>query len=291
MRSRETLGLLLGFVGVVIFGATLPMTRIAVPYLDPVFLTAGRAAVAGLVAVAVLVALRRPLPPLAAVPRIALASLLLVGGFPVFSGFAMLTVPASHGAVVIGIMPLATAMLGALLLRERPSPAFWLAAVIGSAIIVVFSLRDGGGRIQPGDLLLVGAIASASLGYVISAGLSRSMPGWEVISWAVVIALPVSIPLAWATAPADAAAVPAVAWAAFAYLGLMSQYLGFFAWNAGLAMGGVSRVSQVQLLQTFVTFGIAALVSGERVDVWTWLAAVAVCAVVLVGRRARIRKQ
>jgi drug/metabolite transporter (DMT)-like permease len=291
MRSRETLGLLLGFVGVVIFGATLPMTRVAVPYLDPVFLTAGRAAVAGLIAVAVLVALRRPFPPMAAVPRIALASLLLVGGFPVFSGFAMLTVPASHGAVVIGIMPLATAVLGAILLRERPSPAFWLAAVIGSAIIVVFSLRDGGGRIQPGDLLLVGAIASASLGYVLSADLSRSMPGWEVISWAVVIALPVSIPLAWATAPADAAAVPAVAWAAFAYLGLMSQYLGFFAWNAGLAMGGVSRVSQVQLLQTFVTFGIAALVSGERVDVWTWLAAVAVCAVVLVGRRARIRKQ
>ncbi|MGL4444940.1 MAG: DMT family transporter [Alsobacter sp.] len=291
MRSRETLGLLLGFVGVVIFGATLPMTRIAVPFLDPVFLTAGRAAVAGLVAVAVLVALRRRPPPIAAVPRIALASLLLVGGFPVFSGFAMQTVPASHGAVVIGIMPLATAVLGALLLRERPSPAFWLAAVIGSAIIVVFSLRDGGGRIQPGDMLLVGAIASASLGYVISADLSRSMPGWEVISWAVVIALPVSIPLAWATAPADAAAVPAVAWAAFAYLGLMSQYLGFFAWNAGLAMGGVSRVSQVQLLQTFVTFGIAALVSGERVDVWTWIAAVAVCAVVLVGRRARIRKQ
>jgi drug/metabolite transporter (DMT)-like permease len=291
MRSRETLGLLLGFVGVVIFGATLPMTRVAVPYLDPVFLTAGRAAVAGLIAVAVLVALRRPLPPMASVPRIALASLLLVGGFPVFSGFAMLTVPASHGAVVIGIMPLATAVLGAILLRERPSPAFWLAAVIGSAIIVVFSLRDGGGRIQPGDLLLVGAIASASLGYVLSADLSRSMPGWEVISWAVVIALPVSVPLASATAPADAAAVPWAAWAAFAYLGLMSQYLGFFAWNAGLAMGGVSRVSQVQLLQTFVTFGIAALVSGERVDLWTWLAAVAVCAVVLVGRRARIRKQ
>ncbi len=291
MRSRETIGLLLGVVGVVIFGATLPATRIAVPFLDPVFLTAGRAAVAGLLAVAVLAVLRRPLPPRAAMPRIAAASLLLVGGFPVFSGFAMQTVPASHGAVVIGIMPLATAVLGAVLLRERPSPAFWVAALIGSAIIVVFSLRDGGGRIQPGDLLLVGAIASASLGYVISADLSRTMPGWEVISWAVVVALPASVPVAWWTAPADVAAVPLEAWAAFAYLGVMSQYLGFFAWNAGLAMGGVSRVSQVQLLQTFVTFGIAAVIAGERVDVWTWLAAAAVCAVVLIGRRARIRER
>ena len=291
MISRETLGLLLGFVGVVIFGATLPMTRIAVPFLDPVFLTAGRAAVAGLLAVAVLAVLRRPLPPPQALLRIALASLLLVGGFPVFSGFAMQTVPASHGAVVIGIMPLATAMLGALLLRERPSPAFWAAAVVGAIIIVVFSLRDGGGRIQAGDLLLVGAIASASLGYVISADLSRTMPGWEVISWAVVVALPLSLPVAWLTAPGDAAAVPGMAWAAFAYLGVMSQYVGFFAWNAGLAMGGVSRVSQVQLLQTFVTFAIAALIAGESVDIWTWLAAAAVCVVVLVGRRTQVRRR
>lgn len=291
MRSRETLGLLLGVVGVVIFGATLPMTRIAVPYLDPLFLTAGRAAVAGMLALVVLAVLRRPLPPRAKVPRIALASLLLVGGFPAFSGFAMQTVPASHGAVVIGILPLATAMLGALLLRERPSAAFWAAAAIGAVIIVVFSLRDGGGRIQAGDLLLVGAVASAALGYVISADLSRTMPGWEVISWAVVVALPVTVPLAWLTAPADPAAVPAIAWAGFAYLGVMSQYVGFFAWNAGLAMGGVSRVSQVQLLQTFVTFGIAALIAGERVDIWTWLAAAAVCAVVLVGRRTQVRRR
>lgn len=291
MLSRETLGLLLGLIGVVIFGATLPTTRIAVPYLDPVFLTAGRAAVAGLLAIAVLAVLRRPIPAPSALLRIALASLLLVGGFPVFSGFAMQTVPASHGAVVIGIMPLATAMLGALLLHERPSAAFWAAAAVGAAIIVVFSLRDGGGRIQAGDLLLVGAVASASLGYVISADLSRSMPGWEVISWAVVVALPLSLPVAWLTAPAEAAAVPGAAWAAFAYLGVMSQYVGFFAWNAGLAMGGVSRVSQVQLLQTFVTFGIAALIAGESVDIWTWLAAAAVCAVVLVGRRARVRRR
>ncbi len=290
MRSRETLGLLVGFLGVVIFGATLPMTRIAVPWLDPVFLTAGRAAVAGVIAVVVLAVLRRPLPPREAWPRIAVASLLLVGGFPIFSGFAMLSVPASHGAVVIGVMPLATAVFGALILRERPSAAFWAAAVAGSAIIVVFSLRDGGGRVQAGDLLLVGAIASASIGYVLSADLSRTMPGWEVISWAVVFALPLCAPLAWLMAPADPAAVPWQAWAAFAYLGLFSQYLGFFAWNAGLAMGGVSRVSQVQLLQTFVTFGIAAWIAGERVDLATWLAAVAVCAVVLVGRRARVRR-
>ncbi|MHB2167581.1 DMT family transporter [Alsobacter sp. R-9] len=290
MRSRETLGLLLGFVGVVIFGATLPMTRIAVPFLDPVFLTAGRAALAGVIAVVVLAVLRRPLPTAQQWPRLAAASLLLVGGFPTFSGFAMKTVPASHGAVVIGVMPLATAVVGTIILRERPSPAFWAAAVAGAAIIVVFSLRDGGGHVQAGDLLLLGAIASASVGYVLSADLSHRMPGWEVISWACVLALPLSVPVAWWTAPGDPWAVPPAAWAAFAYLGVFSQYLGFFAWNAGLAMGGVSRVSQVQLLQTFVTFGIAAWIAGESVDWPTWLAAIAVCGVVLVGRRARVAR-
>lgn len=145
LRSAETLGLLLGLLGVVIFGGTLPSTRIAVAELDPWFVTTGRAALAGFIALAVLVALRRPIPSPRALLRIAGASLLLVGGFPAFSGFAMTHVPASHGGVVLGVLPLATAVAGAVVSRERPSAAFWVSAVLGAAIVVGFSLRDGEG--------------------------------------------------------------------------------------------------------------------------------------------------
>jgi drug/metabolite transporter (DMT)-like permease len=286
--SRDTLGLLLGLAGVVIFGATLPMTRIAVGGLDPWFVTMGRAALAGAIALVVLAVARRPVPPAAVLARLAVAALMLVAGFPGFTAFAMRVVPAAHGGVVLGILPLATAAVGALLMRERPSGGFWISATIGAAIVVAFSLRDGGGRLEAGDVLLLAAVASAALGYVVSAGVARTMPGWEVISWTVVVALPVTLPVTWMSAPADPAAVTRAQWLAFLYLGVMSQYLGFFFWNAGMALGGVARVSQVQLLQTFVTLGVAAVLNGERVDGITWAAALAVVAVVALGRRARV---
>lgn len=289
--SRETLGLLLGLVGVIVFGATLPMTRLAVvppvgAGLDPWFVTGGRAALAGLVALLVLLVLRRPVPPPGTRGPILGAAVLLVGGFPGFTGFAMQSVPAAHGGVVLGVLPLVTAAFGAWLTGERPRPAFWLCAGLGALLVVAFALRDGGGRVEPGDLLLVGATVSAALGYVLSAKAARVLPGWEVISWALVAALPVTLPVALWTLPEVPLRVAPVTWLAFLYLALMSQYLGFFAWNAGLVMGGVARVSQVQLLQTFVTLAVAALLTGERVDPLTWTAALAVVALVLAGRRA-----
>ncbi|MFZ4533013.1 MAG: DMT family transporter [Alsobacter sp.] len=284
--ARDRLGLLLGLAGVVIFGATLPMTRLAVADLSPWFVTFGRAALAGLVAAGVLLVLRRPLPSRPDLIRLGLAALLLVGGFPAFTAFAMQQVPAAHGGVVLGILPLATAAVGALLMRDRPPLLFWVSAVAGALLVVAFSLRDGGGRLEWGDALLAAAVVAAAVGYVVSAQLAARMPGWEVISWIVVVSLPVTVPLTLLSAPADPAAIAGRSWLAFLYLGLMSQYLGFFFWNAGLALGGVARVSQVQLLQTFVTLGVAALVNGERVDAVTLLAALAVVAVVALGRRS-----
>jgi len=289
--SRETLGLLLGFVGVVIFGGTLPFTRLAVEALDPWFVSAGRAALSGLLAATTLVALRRPRPDAGDLRSLALAALCLVGGFPVLTALAMQSVPASHGGVVLGVLPLATAAMGALLSGERPSPAFWLAALAGAALVVGFALRDGGGRFERGDLYLAGAVAASSLGYVLSGRLAqRGLGGWEVISWILVISLPVTIPLTIVLAPSDPGAVPAWAWAGFAYVTILSQYLGFFAWNAGLSLGGIARVSQVQLLQTFVTLLIAAGLNGERVDAPTWAVAIVVVALVLVGRRAAVQR-
>ena len=284
--ARDRLGLLLGLAGVVIFGATLPMTRLAVADLSPWFVTFGRAALAGVVAAGVLLGLRRRLPSPPDLARLGLAALMLVGGFPGFTAFAMQQVPAAHGGVVLGILPLATAAVGAVLMRDRPPLLFWVSAVAGAVLVIAFSLRDGGGRLEWGDALLAAAVAAASLGYVVSAQLAARMPGWEVISWIVVVSLPVTVPLSLLAAPADPAAVAGRSWLAFLYLGLMSQYLGFFFWNAGLALGGVARVSQVQLLQTFVTLGVAALVNGERIDAVTVLAALAVVAVVALGRQS-----
>lgn len=284
--ARDRLGLLLGLAGVVIFGATLPMTRLAVADLSPWFVTFGRAALAGLVAAGVLLVMRRPAPSRPDLARLGLAALMLVGSFPGFTAFAMQLVPAAHGGVVLGILPLATAAVGAVLMRDRPPPLFWVSAVAGAVLVVAFSLRDGGGRLEWGDALLAAAVAAAAVGYVVSAQLAARMPGWEVISWIVVVSLPVTVPLTLLSAPADPAAIAGRSWLAFLYLGLMSQYLGFFFWNAGLALGGVARVSQVQLLQTFVTLGVAALVNGERVDAVTMLAALAVVAVVALGRRS-----
>jgi drug/metabolite transporter (DMT)-like permease len=284
--ARDRLGLLLGLAGVVIFGATLPMTRLAVADLSPWFVTFGRAALAGIVAAGVLLVLRRPLPSPPDLARLGLAALMLVGSFPGFTAFAMQLVPAAHGGVVLGILPLATAAVGAVLMRDRPPLLFWVSAVAGALLVVAFSLRDGGGRLEWGDALLAAAVAAAAVGYVVSAQLAARMPGWEVISWIVVVSLPVTVPLTLLSAPADPSAIAGRSWLAFLYLGLMSQYLGFFFWNAGLALGGVARVSQVQLLQTFVTLGVAALVNGERVDAITVLAALAVVAVVALGRRS-----
>lgn len=290
LQSRETLGLLLGCLGVVVFGGSLPFTRLAVIDLDPTFVTAARPAFAGLVAAAVLLVLRRPVPDRAALLRIGVASLCLVFGFPGLTNFAMRLVPVSHGGVILGILPLATAACGALLLRERPSPAFWTSAVVGAGVVVVFALRDAAGGLGAGDFLIFTAVAVCAFGYAVSGGLSRRMPGWEVISWALVVALPLSLPLTLWTWPADMAAVSAPSWIGLAYITLMSQYLGFFAWNAGLALGGVARVSQVQLLQPFITLSIAATLNREQVALATWGFALAVVLVVLAGRRAAVRR-
>lgn len=291
MPKRDSLGLLLGLIGVVIFAATLPMTRLAVGDLGPWFLTFGRAAGAGLLAACVLLALRRPVPNRATLAKLALASLCLAVGFPGFSGLAMQSVPASHGAVVIGVLPLATVIASALLHGERPSLAFWACGVAGALLIVGFALRQGAGGLTTGDFLLFGAVVSAAIGYTVSADISRKLPGWETISWAVVLALPVTVPMALWLWPAHPEMVRSSSWWAFGYITCMSMYAGFFFWNAGLAMGGVARVSQVQLLQTFITIGIAALLNRESIAAEMLVFALAVAATVFAGRQFRIADQ
>jgi drug/metabolite transporter (DMT)-like permease len=286
-REQENLGLSLGFLGVVIFAATLPLTRLAVPSLGPEFLTAARALIAGLIAAGVLIAARRPLPR-KQLPRLGIAALCLAAGFPGFSSFAMRSLPAAHGGVIIGVLPLATVVAAALVARERPSLSFWACAMFGALLVGGFALRQGDGAPQWGDGLLLLAIASAALGYTLSGQLSREMPARDVISWIVVLALPLSAPLTLIYRPAEPSLVPLTAWAGLAYLGAMSMYLGFFAWNAGMALGGVARVSQAQLAQPFITIGLSALLLGEPIDAETIAFAALVVGLVFVGRRQRV---
>ncbi len=288
---RETLGLVLGFVGVCIFAGTLPFTHLAVEALSPLFITAGRAALAGLLAAATLLLLRKPGPTRGQLGTFLLSAVCLVAGFPGFTAFAMQSVPASHGGVVLGILPLATSAISALIAGERPSMAFWAAAVAGAALVVGFTLHEGGGSLGRGDLFLLAAALSSALGYVLSGKLVRSgYAGWEVISWILVLSLPATIPVALWTMPDPVAAVPARSWIGFLYVALMSQYLGFFAWNAGLAIGGIAHVSQVQLLQTFVTLIFAAVLNSDPVAPSAWVVAAGVFLLVVLAQRAKVRR-
>ena len=286
----DRLGLVLGFIGISAFAGSLPATRVAVAELDPWFVTSARATIAGVFALAILMILRRPLPPKSAWLPLTFVALGVVLGFPLLTGLAMQTAPASHGGVVIGILPLATAVAATLLAHERPSKLFWIASVAGAAIVVAFSLRHGGlATLGIADLLLFAAIASAAIGYTLSGKLARTMPGWEVISWAVVIALPVFAAITWLIWPSNISSTGPRIWAAMAYVGIVSQFLGFFAWNAGLAMGGIARVGQVQLLQPFITIAMAALVNHEPIEFETLAFAAAVAATVLTGLRFRAK--
>lgn len=285
--SRERLGLLLGFVGMAIFGGTLPATRIAVSAIDPIALTSLRTVIAGLCSLALLIVLRRPLPPRALWPQLVVTMLCVAILFPFLMALAVQTVDASHGGLVFGIMPIATALVAVAITHERPRPLFWIASTAGAALVIAFALRQGGGALSSGDLLLFAAVAVSAVGYAFSGRLTSQMPGWEVISWALVIALPVSIPAAALTMPADITHVALKPWLALLYVALFSQWIGFFAWNAGMAMGGIARVSQIQLLQPFVTFALAAQFNGETITLQILLFASAVVATVAISTRTR----
>jgi drug/metabolite transporter (DMT)-like permease len=287
--SRERLGLVLGFIGMVIFGGTLPATRIAVSQIDPIALTALRTAIAGLCSLALLIVLRRPLPPRALWPQLVITMLCVAALFPLLMSMGMQRVDASHGGVVLGILPIATALVAVAITHERPRPLFWIASVAGAALVIAFSLRQGGGAFSTGDLLLFAAVAVSAIGYAFSGRLTSQMPGWEVISWVLVIALPLSIPAAALTMPEDISHIALKPWLGLLYVALFSQWIGFFAWNAGLAMGGIARVSQIQLLQPFVTFALASFFNDESITPQILLFATAVVLTVAVSTRTRAK--
>lgn len=284
-RPREALGLLLGVIGVLAFSLTLPMTRFAVAELDPWFLAFGRMAIAGLVSLAWLLATGAPRPARADLALIAGTVFGVVIGFPLLSSLSLRHIPANHGAIIVGLLPLATSLLAALVFREKQSARFWICAALGSALVIGYALRDGAGALFDfGNLAMLAAVLAGAVGYVAGARLAVRVGGVGAIMWSLVFALPLTVPVAIGLAVAQPPHASAPSWWAFAYVTLISQVAGFFAWYNGLALGGIARVGQVQLLQPFFTIGFAWLVFGEHVAPVTWLFALGVVATIAIGR-------
>ncbi|CAN5354696.1 DMT family transporter [soil metagenome] len=289
MTTRnETRGLWLGLLGVVIFAMTLPMTRLAVgpvadPQLPPAFVTAGRAAFAGVLSVLYLWFTGAPRVQRRHLPALAVSALGTVVGFPLFLSLALRQVDAMHAAVVTGLMPLATAIAAAVYFRQRPSNGFWACAVLGCVMVLAFAAHQGSGSLSAADGLLMLAVVSTAIGYVAGARVAAELPAEQVICWVLTISLPFTVPIALALWPAQP--VRATAWGGFAYVTVFSMWLGFFAWYRGLALGGAVRVSQVQLVQPFLALLFAVPVLGEKLEAGTVLFSLAVIAVVFVGKK------
>ncbi len=284
-------GLWLGALGVTIFALTLPMSRLAVgtpeaPQLSGIFLASGRAVIAAMLSAIFLLATRAPWPRRADWLPLGVVALGVVFGFPLFTSNAMRHVEAVHASVIVGVLPLATALVGAWLHRQRPSGGFWLCAGLGTALVVAFAyVRSGqaGLQLAPADLLLLAGMACAAVGYGFGARLSQHMRADDVICWALLISLPLNLPLAGMEYPQNAIKIEA--WLAFGYVAVFSMWLGFFAWYRGLALGGTVRVSQVQLLQPFLSMLFAIPLLGESLDLLTAGFGLAVMAVVFIGRK------
>jgi drug/metabolite transporter (DMT)-like permease len=288
-QPRKELGLLLGFIGMCMFAGTLPATRVALSGFDPVFLTAARGTLAGATGLLVLLVTRRSVPPRSAWLELVVGALCSVLAFPLLAALAMQTVPAGHGGVVQGILPLATAAAASIFAHERPSRGFWLASAAGATIVLAFVLRRNSDEtISVGDIFLIGTVVAGALGYTFSGRLATRMPGWEVISWQVVILLPAALIATLALWPADQGSVSTAALVGLGYVGVISQYAAFVVFNAALAMGGIARIGQIMLLQPFVIVGLALPINGEPITVETIVFAIAVVLTVLIGQRARV---
>lgn len=283
-------GVTLGALGVLGFSFSLPATRLAVAGLDPWFVAFGRALVAGILAIGYLALSRAPLPSVTQVRRLVIVALGIVIGFPLFTSLALTTQTSAHGAVVIAVLPMSTAIWAVARASERPPVAFWLSSGAGLLAVLAFVATGGGfsGSLGLADVYLLVAVVLCGLGYAEGGALSRELGGARTVCWALVVSLPVTIPVSLYTA--DFSRATGVVWLSFAYVALISMFLGFFAWYAGLAAGGVAKIGQIQLAQPVLTLMWSALVLSEPVG-WPALATAAIVLVcVVLTQRSRVTR-
>ncbi|MDQ6662372.1 MAG: DMT family transporter [Chloroflexota bacterium] len=292
--AHQTEGFLMGSIGVLCFSFTLPATRLADPLLGGIVVGLGRALVAAVLALLLLVIRREPLPARRHWLGLVVVAVGVVVGFPLFSSLALQSLPASHGAVVTGLLPATTAVMAVVRAGERPSRLFWVSCLGGVLAVLFFAISQGAGQLQPADLLLLLAVLLGGLGYAEGGRLAREMGGWRVICWALVLMAPfLVLPVVFSFHLHANPAQPA-AWLGFAYVSVVSMFLGFFAWYRGLAVGGVARIGQIQLFQPVLTLLWAALLLGEHITPLTLLASVFVIACAAASqwtRRPRVAQE
>ena len=288
--NKETKGMLIGFIGILIFSLTLPVSKIAILSFDPYFIAFGRATLAGTVALAYLLYKKEIMPSKADFAKFVVIALGVVFGFPIFTTVAMTEGSSSHGAVILGMMPLATTVIGVIRFKERPSLGFWLVSLLGAALVVVYALMKSSGSFTYVDGLLVLGGISACVGYLEGGELSRKMNPRSVISWALVISLPVNIVMSYVTFNTQYVHAGPIAWTSFLYLSLFSMFIGFFFWYEGLAVGGIARVSQVQLLQPFCTLVVASVLLGDSLTIMNLFFAFLVVSTVVLGKRMLVKR-
>ncbi|NYT25460.1 DMT family transporter [Alcaligenaceae bacterium] len=282
--DRTAGGWVNGFIGVAIFSGSLPATRVAVMDFDPVFLTCARASIAALLGLVLLLTFRERRPAGADLRPLAVVALGVVVGFPLLTALALQHITSAHSIVFLGLLPLCTAVFAVLRGGERPRPAFWLFSLLGSVFVVGYAALESGGASLRDNLLMLAAVAVCGLGYAEGAQLSRRLGGWQVISWALVLALPVMLPIGLFTMPTSFSHAGAAAWAGMAYVSLFSMLIGFIFWYRGLSQGGIAAVGQLQLLQPFMGLALAALLLHESVS-WTMLVATLGAVICIAGAK------
>lgn len=282
--ARISSGWINGFIGMVIFSGSLPATRVAVLQFDPIFLTVARAAVAGGLALIILKIFKQSPPLKDHIVSLIIVALGVVIGFPLLTALALQHVTSAHSIVFLGLLPLSTAIFGVLRGGERPKPAFWVFSAVGSALVISFALIQGLTASPVGDILMLAAIIVCGLGYAEGGKLSRTMGGWQVISWALVLSLPLMLALSILYMPPSFEGIALPAWISLIYVSLFSMLIGFFFWYRGLAQGGIAAVGQLQLLQPFFGLALAATLLHEPV---TWMMLAVTVAVILCVFAAR----
>ncbi|MDM5230236.1 DMT family transporter [Lysinibacillus pakistanensis] len=288
---KEKMGILLGLLGVICFSLTLPATSVAVEYFGTTFVGLGRAVIASILVAIILIGRKEKLPSARQFKSLVIVSLGAVLGFPLLTSWAMTSLPVSHGAVELALLPLATAGFAMMRAGEMPSLKFWLSSIAGALAVIIYAIYLGLGQLHIADFALLAAVVILGLSYAEGGLLAQEIGSWQVIAWAIIIAVPVLVIPVSLNVSGEMLHAPLKAWISFLYLAIVSQFLAYVAWYGGMAMGGISRVSQIQYLQPFLMIIFAALFLHESISVFTIVIAIAVVLSVMIGKNASIAKK
>ena len=287
--SIETKGMLIGFVGISIFSLTLPFTQMAVNEMSPFFVAFARASIAGICALILLIFTKSKFPNKIQIRRLIIIVIGVIYGFPIFTSIAMKTLPSSHSGIVLGILPLAMSLFAAIKYKEKPSSSFWMISIFGTFIVISYTFIDNDGSLMIEDLWLLFAILFAAIGYSEGGTLAKEMGSIGVISWALVISLPINLFASYLFYEINYTSISFQAIISLTYVGLFSMFIGFFFWYKGIAIGGISRVGQVQLIQPFLTIVGAYFLTNEKITTLNILFAFMVLIVIIIGRKTKIQ--